>query len=222
MSGALACERPVATSRAPASSSAPNTRAIHCGGSSRENSPAAWPRSSSAISGSASTWLRRRDARGSAERVALRDIQPRRAQPAQRVGGAALVEPAGGERLLGVLDRLLPDRFHQRLARREVAVDAWRGRPRRRRPRRPCRRRGSRRAAAPRPRRCGGRCGRRRRGARPFTVAPKRDTDVLLDESVLNVHGAGGRLDHARRARACAVAPPQQRRAAAEQDRRDA
>ena len=103
------------------------------------------------------TWLRGAALR-LGERVALRDVEPR-ARTAGRSASVAraLVEPAGGERLLGVLDRLLADRLAPAPRASGSGGRAWRGRPRRRRPHRPCRRSGSRRAAAPRPRRCGGR-----------------------------------------------------------------
>jgi hypothetical protein len=57
------------------------------------------------------------------ERVALGDLQPRVAEPVQRVGGAALLEAAGAQGVLARLDRLELDRRDQRLARGEVAID---------------------------------------------------------------------------------------------------
>ncbi len=123
---------PSATARAPASSSAPNTRTAHSVESVGENSPAAWPRSISARSGSpriAAAVLARlgvdrelRLGRELGHGVALGDVQPRGAEPLQRVGGASLVQAAGQQGSLALLDGLGLDRADQRLARREVAV----------------------------------------------------------------------------------------------------
>ena len=162
---------PSATARAPASSSAPKTRTASPVEASAANSPRGLPaldQRAQRLAEHAAAALARRSSRRRAgrelrERVALGDVQPGGAQPAQRLGGAALVQPAGGERLLALLDRLRVDRRDQRLARREVAVDRRAADARGGGHVAPSRRSGRRRAAARRPRRCGARCVPRRR-----------------------------------------------------------
>ena len=106
------------------------------------------------------------------------------------------------------LDRLRPDRLDQRLARREVAVDrgaadAGGGGD--------IRHAGAR-VLGEQPRRdlddpvdVAGGVGTEARGP---TVAPKRDTDVLLHESVSDVHRRRWATRSRARARACRCAPP--------------
>ncbi len=124
---------PSSTARAPAMTVAPNMRVAHSGVTAVENSPAAWPRVKSATSGSPKARapvraiLLAEPAAGVAdelrEAVALRDLEPRVDETAQRLGGAALVEPAVDDRLLAGGQRLRADGVDQRLAGREVAVD---------------------------------------------------------------------------------------------------